>query len=140
MIFIIMIVAGILGGIIASSKGRSVVGWAIGSALLPIVLLILLALPRTDRAPLPSDSMTCPRCAETIKAAAQVCRFCGHRFDDHGGSGTGPAHLVPPAAAAEPETPPSRDRADDDRRTLTGRRLQRLADSAGETGWRSALH
>ncbi|PTU30962.1 zinc ribbon domain-containing protein [Stenotrophobium rhamnosiphilum] len=26
-------------------------------------------------------SKICPRCAEQIKAAAQVCRFCNHQFD-----------------------------------------------------------
>jgi Uncharacterised protein family UPF0547 len=24
---------------------------------------------------------TCPDCAEKVKAAARVCRFCGYRFD-----------------------------------------------------------
>jgi hypothetical protein len=27
----------------------------------------------------PTDKI-CPRCAETVKAAASVCRFCGHEF------------------------------------------------------------
>lgn len=27
-----------------------------------------------------SQSKTCPRCAEDVKAAARVCRFCGHEF------------------------------------------------------------
>lgn len=25
---------------------------------------------------------TCPKCAEKVKAAAKVCRFCGHEFAD----------------------------------------------------------
>ena len=31
--------------------------------------------------PAPGDTKTCPACAEIVKAAANVCRFCGHRFD-----------------------------------------------------------
>jgi len=27
-----------------------------------------------------ADEKTCPRCAEQVKAAALVCRFCGHEF------------------------------------------------------------
>ncbi len=29
----------------------------------------------------PENGKVCPDCAETVKAAARVCRFCGHRFD-----------------------------------------------------------
>jgi Uncharacterised protein family UPF0547 len=28
-----------------------------------------------------ADTKTCPRCAETIKAQALVCRFCGYEFE-----------------------------------------------------------
>jgi len=35
--------------------------------------------PARVQAPPPGDTMTCPDCAETIKAAAKVCRFCGYR-------------------------------------------------------------
>ena len=30
----------------------------------------------------PAETKTCPQCAEEVKTAAVVCRFCGHRFDD----------------------------------------------------------
>lgn len=36
---------------------------------------------RRERPTAPAtDGTTCPRCAETVKAAALVCRFCGHEF------------------------------------------------------------
>jgi hypothetical protein len=28
-----------------------------------------------------ASEKTCPKCAETVKAAAVVCRFCGHEFE-----------------------------------------------------------
>jgi len=28
----------------------------------------------------PGDEKTCPQCAEHVKRAAKVCRFCGHQF------------------------------------------------------------
>lgn len=40
--------------------------------------------PNGDEPELRADASTrsCPDCAETIKLAANVCRFCGYRFDD----------------------------------------------------------
>ena len=30
--------------------------------------------------PVQEAEMTCPQCAERVKAAALICRFCGHKF------------------------------------------------------------
>lgn len=67
---ILMIVTGVL----ASRRGRSVIGWLLLALIFtPIVLLILLVLP--DR-----SVKVCPQCAEEVKRDAQVCRFCGYEF------------------------------------------------------------
>jgi hypothetical protein len=33
------------------------------------------------RRPEPAPGKICPDCAETVKPAARVCRFCGYRFE-----------------------------------------------------------
>jgi hypothetical protein len=37
--------------------------------------------------PEPAETKICPDCAESVKAAARVCRFCGHRFEQSTRSG-----------------------------------------------------
>lgn len=40
----------------------------------------LVAVPSTGGAPQTPDTKTCPQCAETVKAAARICRFCQFDF------------------------------------------------------------
>jgi len=74
----------ILCGVIGASKGRS--GFLVFLAaifLTPFLTLIyILAVPKHKNVDPPIDSassvdIACPKCAETIKRAAKVCRFCG---------------------------------------------------------------
>lgn len=58
--------------------GWSVFGWAaamVWAATNPITVT-----PARDSG---EPVKACPDCAETIKAAAMVCRFCGHRFEGY---------------------------------------------------------
>lgn len=38
------------------------------------------AMLKSEHATMTADTKACPQCAETVKAAAKVCRFCGHSF------------------------------------------------------------
>lgn len=101
----IMLIGAILNGLLASSRGRSAVAWSLLGAFFPLIsLLILVILPNLSatqtsdaklaeaehklrlaeiRAEQTADrGKVCPMCAETVKSAAKVCRFCGHHFPD----------------------------------------------------------
>jgi hypothetical protein len=71
---ILLIIAGIVGSIIASRKGRSPVWWFILCALFPLLIIVLALLP-----PMVSKGYTkkCLYCAEIIKEDANFCKHCG---------------------------------------------------------------
>lgn len=89
---LIPIVAAIIGGILASNKNRSVVGWTILCLLFPICILILLVLrpagiqappapPRDYFSSVPSahlrrQVLVCPQCGERYNLLTSECSRC----------------------------------------------------------------
>jgi hypothetical protein len=85
-IVIFWILLGACCAIIAPARGRSAIGWLVLGILFSVfALIVLLALPSRKTAadiprPYAADEKTCPQCAEQVKRAARVCRFCGYKF------------------------------------------------------------
>lgn len=72
--------SGVLCAVIASSRGRSTVGWLLLGALFGIFAIVgVIALPTvtSDEAPPASTHKKCPFCAEFIRVDAKVCKHCG---------------------------------------------------------------
>lgn len=77
-------------GAFAKSRGRSGIGFFFLSCLIsPIIsgILVAIAPNLTQQRAVQQEiavSKTCPQCAEMVKAAAKVCRFCHHEFTTPG--------------------------------------------------------
>src|SRR5215210_272587 len=83
----------------AQERGRHPGGWFLLALVMPPVLAFLLLMAVQNRANhiLPGTLKTCPRCAESVKKAAPVRRFCGHEFA--GSPSASPGSGLWPAAA-----------------------------------------
>ena len=88
--FLLWVVCIIAAALVASSKNRSSGAWAAAGAFFGVFALIVVACLETlptaaevaaKREADASITKVCPRCAERVKAAALVCRFCDHEFD-----------------------------------------------------------
>ena len=73
-------------GIFATTKGHSGFGWfIIACAISPLVggILVLAANDLKKEAETARElavSKICPKCAERVKIAALICRYCRHEF------------------------------------------------------------
>ncbi len=76
LILVIMLVGGILGGIVASNKGRYIFLWTLLCGIMPLCLLILFALPKLAQ---PGISRACPFCMRIIPWKANICGYCTQR-------------------------------------------------------------
>ena len=86
-VFIISLIAGLAGMVLANSKGRNPYGWFMACFLLPLSALVLLFLPPLITydakrcaecgGMMAVDSKTCPNCSKEMPIEMVTCKSCG---------------------------------------------------------------
>jgi hypothetical protein len=100
-IVIFWFLCAIFSAALASSKNRSGFGWFLLGLLFGPFGLLVAFFPKVEAPALNAsvvagaeETKTCPLCAETIKRAAKVCRFCNRELGE-----SVPAEAAPKPAA-----------------------------------------
>jgi hypothetical protein len=74
LVFLIVIVPGVLGGITAANRGRNVAGWCLLCALFfPLLLYIHFAKPLCE---VEGKFRKCSNCGELFRWDEPVCSYC----------------------------------------------------------------
>lgn len=80
-VFAYWVIVAIVTAVVASSRGRSALGWfVLGFALNLLALIAVVVLPSlsaVDGRPTPATHVICPDCREYVRKDARKCRFCG---------------------------------------------------------------
>ena len=76
-IIFFLLICGVIGAALRSSKNEAGAGFLAGLLLGPLGILIAVLMPASEKARARTEKQ-CPDCAEWVKQEATVCKHCGY--------------------------------------------------------------